>query len=133
LALEQHTADESSSSTPTDEPPYRHGWSRQLLLQPLLGFCLPAAVDVDADVDAPNPDVSRNHDVYRFCREWSCFEGQADVKRMVKSSPHYWSWFSLEVALKFFGVLCFRKSTFPVVVVLPPPEEEVAGSGGTSH
>jgi hypothetical protein len=22
-------------------------------------------------------------------REWSCFEGQADVKRMVRSSPHW--------------------------------------------
>jgi hypothetical protein len=61
-----------------------------------------AAVAVNvADVDAPNPDVSRNHDVYRFCREWSCFEGQANVKSMVRSSPHCWLRFCLGVAQKF--------------------------------
>jgi hypothetical protein len=87
-----------------------------LLLLLLLGLALPAAVDVNAD--APNPDVSRNHDVHRFYREWSCFEGQANVKRMVRSSLHCWSRFSLRVAQKFFGVLCFRKSTF---LLLSPP------------
>jgi hypothetical protein len=57
-----------------------------LLLSLLLGLCLPAAVDVDA-----MPQIltfSPNHDVYRFCRAWSCLEGQANVKKMLLSSPH---------------------------------------------
>jgi hypothetical protein len=86
-----------------------------MLLLLLLGLCLPAAVDEDA----PNPDVSRNHDVYRFCREWSCFEGQADVKRMV-SRGLVLGWLK-----RFVGALLLPEEHFPVVVDPPPPEEEV--------
>jgi hypothetical protein len=32
-----------------------------------------------------NADISQNHGVYQFGQEWSCFEDQTDVKRMVRS------------------------------------------------
>jgi hypothetical protein len=81
----------------------------------LVATGLPAAVDVDA----PNPDVSRNHDVYRFCREWSCFEGRCEENDEILSAL-------LVAVLSWGGSEDLSAISASVVVDSPPPEEGVA-------
>jgi hypothetical protein len=92
----------------------REGGGRGRLSLPREICKFPSINKSAVDVDAPNPVVSRNHDVSRFCREWSCFEGQADVKRMDMSSPHCWSRFSPGVAPKFGAIsACCLEELYP--------------------